>query len=177
MRAALGEGGARFVSVLVAVSALTSANATILTGARTNYALGRDFPPLGFLGRWRRRARTPRNALLVQGAVAVALVVVGAMTREGFTTMVEYTAPAFWLFFLLTGVSLFVLRRRDPERARPFRVPFYPITPVLFCASAAFLLWSSVTYTGFGALVGVAVLLTGIPVLMLARTPEKEVRS
>jgi amino acid transporter len=88
--------------------------------------------------------------------------------------MVEYTAPAFWLFFLLTGVSLFVLRRRDPGQPRPFRVPAYPVTPVLFCATAAFLFWSSVTYTGLGALLGVAVLLTGIPVLILARAPEKE---
>jgi amino acid transporter len=174
MRGTFGEGGARFVSVLVAISALTSANATIVTGARTNYALGRDFSPLRFLGRWRRRTDTPRNALLVQGAVALALVAVGASTRDGFTAMVEYTAPAFWLFFLLTGVSLFVLRRRDPGQPRPFRVPAYPVTPVLFCATAAFLFWSSVTYTGLGALLGVAVLLTGIPVLILARTPEKE---
>jgi hypothetical protein len=51
-------------------------------------------------------------------------------------------------------------------------VPFYPVTPILLCATAALLLWSSVTYTG--GVVGVAVLLTEIPVLMPARTPEKE---
>lgn len=172
MRSALGEGGARFVSVLVAISALTSANATIVTGGRASYALGVDFFSFRFLGRWRRRGRTPANALLVQGSIALVLVLIGAATRRGFETMVEYTAPAFWLFFLLTGVSLFVLRRRDPERVRPFRVPFYPVLPLVFCAAAAFLFWSSLAYTGLGALVGVAVLLTGVPVLMLAREPE-----
>ena len=44
----------------------------------------------------------------------------------------EYTAPVFWLFFLLVGVSLFVLRRRDPDLPRPFRVPLYPVLPLLF---------------------------------------------
>ena len=46
--------------------------------------------------------------------------------------MVEFTAPVFWLFFLLTGIALFVLRQREPQRRRPFRVPLYPILPLVF---------------------------------------------
>ena len=70
--------------------------------------------------------------------------------REGFETMVEFTAPVFWLFFLLTGVSLLVLRRREPEVARPFTVPLYPITPLVFCATCAYLLYASLAYSGAG---------------------------
>ncbi|HEV2763659.1 MAG TPA: amino acid permease [Pyrinomonadaceae bacterium] len=172
MRRAWGENGARFVSVLVAVSALTSANATIITGARTNYALGRDFRLFDFLGRWHERANTPTNALLVQGAIALALVLAGTLAREGFATMVEYTAPVFWFFFLLTGFALIVLRVREPGVERPFRVPLYPLTPLLFCAACVYMLRASVAYTGAGALAGVAVLLLGLPVLLLARPRE-----
>jgi amino acid transporter len=138
-------------------------------GSRTHYALGRDFPMFSLLGRWSTRAGSPVNALLVQGAISLALVGVGALTRRGFETMVEYTAPVFWFFFLLTGVSLLVLRKREPDVVRPFRVPLYPLTPLLFCATCAYLLYSSLAYTGAGALVGVAVLATGLVPLALMR--------
>ena len=169
MRRAVGENGARFVSLLVAVSALGAVNATIFTGGRTNYALGRDFRKFAFLGRWQENTGTPKNALVVQGAISLALVVLGALTRKGFETMVDYTAPVFWFFFLLSGVALLVLRSREPDVPRPFRVPLYPWTPLLFCAICSYLLYSSLIYAGIGGITGLVVLLTGIPLLLLNR--------
>ena len=96
----------------------------------------------------------------------------GAQTRRGFETMVEYRAPVFWTFILLAGVALFVLRRREPERPRPFRVPLYPLTPIVFCLTSAYLLYSSLAYTGFGALLGVAVVAAGAVVLLLTARSE-----
>ena len=81
----------------------------------------------------------------------------------------EYTAPVSWFFFLLTAVSLVVLRRKHPETPRPFRVPFYPLTPVIFGAACAYMLYSSLVYTGVGAVVGVIVLLAGGIVLLVSR--------
>jgi basic amino acid/polyamine antiporter, APA family len=161
VQVAFGPQGARLTGGLVVVAALTSINAAIFTGARSSYAVGRDFGALGFLGRWHPITRTPVNALLTQGVMALALVGLGGLTRSGFETMVEYTAPVFWLFLCLTGVALFVLRRRDPARPRPFRVPFYPLTPLAFCVTSGYLVYSSLAYTGIGALVGVAVLAAG----------------
>ena len=161
VQVAFGPQGARLTGGLVVVAALTSINAAIFTGARSSYAVGRDFGALGFLGRWHPLTRTPVNALLTQGVTALALVGLGGLTRSGFETMVEYTAPVFWLFLFLTGVALFVLRRRDPARPRPFRVPFYPLTPLAFCVTSGYLVYSSLAYTGIGALVGVAVLAAG----------------
>jgi amino acid transporter len=83
--------------------------------------------------------------------------------------MVEYTAPVFWFFLLLVGIAFFILRRRDPTRERPFKVPFYPVPPILFCLTCAYLLYSSLMYTGKGALVGIAVLLFGLPLLGFVR--------
>ena len=173
MRAAFGPVGVVVISACVAVAALTSANATVFTGARTAYALGRDFPQLRFLGRWEPR-EGPRNAVLVQGGVALLLVALGAATREGFQTAVDYTAPVFWLFFLMVGLSLFVLRRKDPGRERPFRVPLYPVLPALFCLTNAYLLWSSLAYVRVGALVGVAVVAVGALLLIPLNRPKKE---
>jgi basic amino acid/polyamine antiporter, APA family len=74
--------------------------------------------------------------------------------------MVEYTAPVFWLFLLLTGVSLFILRR-TASAGHAFRVPLYPVTPLVFCATSGYLLYASLAYTGVGAFAGMAVLAAG----------------
>ena len=172
MRRTVGEPGAWFLSLLIAVSALGAINATIFTGARTNYALGKDFAQFSWLGDWDRRTQTPTSALIVQAAIALFLVVLGTLTRRGFETMVDYTAPAFWFFFLLTSLSLLVLRFKEPEIPRPFQVPFYPLTPILFCSICAYLLYSSLVYTKIGALVGVAIVMAGIPLLLWSRQNE-----
>ncbi len=169
MQRSLGERGSQFVSILVSISALTSANATVFTGARTNYALGRDFRLFRLLGRWRKYRNTPTNSLLIQGAIALALVLIGTLTRRGFATMVEYTAPVFWFFFFMIGLSLIVLRIKDPHIKRPFGAPLHPLLPLAFCASCLYMLQASIAYTGIGALAGVVVLLAGLPVFLVAR--------
>lgn len=176
LQRAFGPAGQAAISLLVAVAALTSINATMIVGARTAYALGRDWAPLRALGRWDDGRGTPPVALHVQGLAALALVGVGAITGSGFVAMVEFTAPVFWLFFLLSGIALFVLRRREPQRAQPYRVPFYPLLPLVFCAVCAYMLWSSLSYVASQQLGGlnagwisVAVLALGLLPLWLMR--------
>jgi basic amino acid/polyamine antiporter, APA family len=163
----MGENWVKLISIIIAVAAFSTVNAVMITGARTNHALGQDFSQFKFLAKWNSHA--PANAYLFQAGIALVLILIGSFTRSGFITMVEFTAPVFWFFFLLVGISLFVLRRKDPARNRPFLVPFYPIVPILFCISAIFMLHSSLVYTGIGALIGVAVLLTGIPFLFFKK--------
>jgi amino acid transporter len=174
MQATLGSAGAIVLSLIVVAASLSTLNATVFTGARTNYALGRDFALFSALGRWRDGSNTPVNALLVQGAVALMLVLLASFTPDGFETMVAYTAPAFWLFFTLTSVSLFFLRRQKPVNADHFRVPLYPVTPVLFCAMCIFMLYSSTNYAlskdpgSLGAQLGIGMLLAGVPLMFFA---------
>ncbi|CAN5713410.1 amino acid permease [soil metagenome] len=167
MRLTAGEGAAWLIGLMVAVAALTSANATIFTGARTNYALGRDYTAFRGLGVWNDRADSPVNALVVQGLIALTLVGLGTWTRKGMESIVEYTAPVFWFFLLMVGISLFVLRRKYPDAERPFRVPMYPLAPLIFCVTSAYLMYSSLMYTGLGSLVGVGVLAIGAVVMLV----------
>jgi amino acid transporter len=161
MQRLVGPGGAAAIALIVAIAALTSANATAITGARSTCAIGRNFDRLRWLGAWHGSRETPLNALVAQSAIALLLVLAGAFARDGFRLAVEYTAPIFWFFFLLVGIGLFVLRRRDPGRPRPFSVPLYPYLPLLFCATSAYMLYASIAHTGLGALVGVAVIAVG----------------
>jgi len=173
MGLAFGASGEKVISILVAISALTSINATMIVGARTGYAMGRDWRPLSRLGRWDGERGTPAVAMSIQCAAALLLVALGVAFGSGFKAMVEFTAPVFWLFFLLSGISLFVLRRREPDLPRPFRVPLYPLLPLLFCATCAWMLWSSLSYVysqSLGGLnaawIGVAVLASGSLLLL-----------
>jgi amino acid transporter len=165
----VGTGGAVVMALVVIVSALSTANATIITGARTNYALGRDFSLLKFIGKWNSSYNAPINALLVQGMISFALVILGSFTQEAVATMVDYTAPVFWFFILLTTASLFIFRQNPEELEGIFKVPLYPLTPILFMAVCLYLLYSSVMFTGLGALVGIGILLLGLPVYYAAR--------
>ena len=178
MRALAGEKGAVVLALIVCISALTTINAAIFTGARTNYAFGRDFPHFAALGTWRDAGSTPANALLVQGLIALVLIGAGSLTPDGFESMVAYTAPVFWTFFLLTGLTIFVLRKREGREAA-FRVPFFPVVTVVFCGMCAFMLYKSVTYVvnpppwgpkfGNAVLAGIVVMVAGIPLYFLSR--------
>ena len=174
MRVIAGDAGAVLLASIVCIAALSTLNATIFTGARTYYALGRDVPIIRRLGVWDPVRDNPANAFLLQGAIALALVIFGAFTRDGFSTMVDYTAPVFWFFLMLVAISLFVFRRREPAASRPFSVPLYPILPGAFVAICAYLLYSSLAYTGYGSLLGLGVLALGAPLAFMGKSDESD---
>ena len=131
------------------------------------FALGREVPIFRSLGAWNARGATPARALILQGLITLLLILFGALSNGGVQAMVAYTAPVFWLFMALTGGAVVMLRVRDKNRPRPFRVSLYPFTPIVFSLSCLALCWSSVKYAGSGALLGLAVLAMGLPLLWL----------
>ena len=166
MNIVAGPWAEAMLAVFVCLTALSTLNATLFTGARVYYALGRDVPQLAFIGRWNERGATPVRALL--------LILFGALSANGVQTMVAYTAPVFWLFMFLVALALIRLRQRQPWVRRPFSVPLYPLTPILFAATCLGLLYSSTLYAGSGALLGLLVLGAGLPLLALQRPQAVE---
>ncbi len=174
MRVVVGEKGVVLLALIVCLAALTTMNAAIFTGARTTYALGQDFTRLGKLGIWREAGSTPANALLLQGAICLALVAASSVTPDGFTAMVAYTSPVFWTFFLLTAITLFVFRSGSAEKPA-FSVPLYPVIPLAFVAACLYMLYSSINYVRFAVefgvpvLAGLAIMAAGIPLYFFVR--------
>src|SRR5262249_2392883 len=147
--------------------------------------LGADYPVLGWLGRWNPRLGSPVWSLLVQALITIVLILgvgtdvgraqitkvfvavgVGEQPWQGhggFETLLKCTSPVFWMFFVSTGFSLFVLRFRDREVTRPFSVPLYPVLPLIFCGMCLFMLYSSAEYAKWLTLVGVFPVALGIP--------------
>ncbi len=172
-----GSWAAQGLSLLICLTALSTINATILTGARVYYALGRDVPRLGMLGAWNERGSTPVRALLVQAAITLLLILFGALSQSGVQAMVAYTAPVFWFFMCMTALSLLRLRKLQPDAPRPFKVPFYPALPLVFAASCLALFISSTLYAGADALLGLLVLASGLPLLLMrGTTPAAQTR-
>jgi amino acid transporter len=183
LEAVIGTAAGVVFSVFIALSALGGMNGCIFTGARAMHALGSEYPAFRPMGRWSQRFGTPFIAIIVQSAIAVILIVLPQLGPKfekafgaGFKAMAEYTAPTFWTFMLLTALSVFVLRTKEPGIERPFRVPFYPATALLFVLMCQYMMYSSLAYTQAGALVGVGVLLAGVPVYAVCAllAPKKE---
>jgi APA family basic amino acid/polyamine antiporter len=168
---AFGSFGEKSIGAIVALAALTSINATMLVTARTNYSLGRDWRIFAFMGRWSAERDTPVAAMVTTSVISLLIVLIAAANQGGVKFMVDFTAPVFWLFFLLTGIGLFVLRFRYPQIARPFKVPLYPILPIVFVGTCAFLLYRSLLFTFENQAIRVAiyVMLSGVVVWLVAR--------
>ena len=164
---AFGPLGEKLLGLFVAIAALTSINATMIVGARTNFAMGEDWHGLRKMAHWEPARGSPNFAYLVQGFISLALVGFGALQSDGFEAMVEFTAPVFWSFLFLVGISLFILRAKD-HQTRIFSVPLYPITPLIFCIACAYLAYSSFSYAhSKGAvMISLYVMLAGLLALL-----------
>jgi APA family basic amino acid/polyamine antiporter len=187
LEGALGKAGSKAISLLVMISALGAINGMIFTGSRVYSILGAEYSLFSWLGRWHRGLGSPLWSLLAQLAITLAMIgAVGTETgnsllslvglapahleaRSGFSTLLNCTAPAFWVFFLLTGLSVFILRHKDQLIERPFTVPLYPVLPLVFCATCAYMFYSAAAYAGSLALLPGVLVLAGLIFYGLSR--------
>ncbi len=152
--------GARLVGGLICVSALGAVSGLIFAGARISYAVGLEHRALRPLGRWSDRTGTPIPALLLQAAIAVVLI----LTLGSFVETLLYTAAAVYLFYLATSLAVIVLRIREPDLERPFRVPGHPWPSLVFASVCLFLIHAAVTYRPVTAAIAAGLILLGLPV-------------
>lgn len=163
LRRVAGEAGARLVSAGIACSTFGFLGVAIFSGSRVAQAMAVDQAALGRISRLHPRWRTPVAALVAQAAWAIALLLMGT-----YGELLDWVVFGDWIFFGLAGVSLFVLRRREPD-AGTFRVPGYPVVPALFVLACAFAVYGSVASNPGNALRGAAFILAGIPLYFIAR--------
>jgi amino acid transporter len=156
--------GGRIISALICISALGTVNGLIFTGSRISYAVGAEHRLFRLLGRWDQRRGTPLRALAVQGGIALAMIVI----LGSFRRTILYTAAAVYSFYLATTVSVIVLRWKEPDTERPYKVTGYPLTTIVFGVCCALLIYSALVYNLRDAAICCAILLTGVPVYWLS---------
>ena len=162
--AMFGPAAGKLIALVILVSIFSAANGIVLTSPRLFFAMARDGVFFAKLAEVHPRFRTPAYSILASSAWAALLAVTGT-----FEQLLTYVVFAGWIFYGLGAVSIFVYRRRAPDAPRPFRVPGYPVTPILFvAASAAIVLNTMFTQPG-RALVGLAAVFAGAPAFVLWR--------
>lgn len=197
-----GDAGRKVISALVMFSALGSVHGLLFTGMRLYGTFGKDHRVFSWLSSKQDEPHA-HGALFAQAAFSILLIavvemamhwrkmlseaaaVVGVnfvpdMQQNGdIYKLVACTAPVFWVFFLLTGCSLFMLRLREPHVERPFRVPLYPALPLVFVCSCAFMLVKSAMYAveqePAEAFVVAGLMLVGIPLCLLPATKARPI--
>lgn len=158
MRLALGDRGATFIAIGIAISALGFLSQGMLTAPRVYFAMAEDGLFFRRVAEVSATTRVPVVAIVLQGAAAAVIALSGT-----FGQILSYVVSVDFIFFGLTGAALFVFRRRDPDQAVAFKAPLHPFTTGLFVAACALTVVATVWNNPVNSLIGYAILLAGVP--------------
>lgn len=175
-----GNWGRIIMSALVMITALGSVNGLIITGSRIFESWGHDHSIFPHTHRSKALIFSIGTQAFV-GSLLIALVGTNSgraminkifssfkwtelnwSGRGGFDILLQSTAPIFWIFFFMTGISVFVLRYKDKETERKFEIPFYPLPPLVFCATCLYMIYTSSLYAGKLLIIGLTPLSLGV---------------
>jgi APA family basic amino acid/polyamine antiporter len=163
-RAVFGQAGDLWITILVLASTAGSLNGMVIGGSRVFFALARDGMFLAPVGRVHPRFNTPANSLAILGVIGATYTLLGT-----FEEIIRYFVFVATIWFLLNIAAVFVLRRKRPDLERPFKVPLYPLTPLIFLAMVAGLMIQLYRDNTHDANMGLLLMLAAVPIYFLWR--------
>lgn len=181
MHKVTGTGGV-IIGACIMCSVFGALNGNVMTKPRVSYAMSRDGLTFGFLGKAHPRWATPYAAILIQAAVAIALVVGLSLMNpdkpgELFDKLTTYFVVVEWFALLFTVGAVMVLRRGQPGAERPFRTPAYPLVPLVFLlgtgAGLAAIVWGEAKAGNWSPVYGLLLSGLGFPVYGIWRKMGK----
>jgi APA family basic amino acid/polyamine antiporter len=155
----MGPWGLTFISIAILVSTFGCANGLILAGARVYYAMASDGLFFKRAGRISSRSHTPVFSLIIQAVWASLLVLSGT-----YSDLLDYVIFAALLFYVLTVIGLFVLRKKRPDLERPYKAWGYPVLPALYVLMAFLVMLDLLFVKPRFTWPGLIIVLTGVPV-------------
>ncbi len=158
VRARFGAGAGQLVAAAILVSIFSAANGIVLTGSRVFFAMARDGLIFRRLADVHPTLGTPAVSIAVFCAWSMVLAATGT-----FQQLLTYVVFTGWIFYALAAATIFVFRRRERDAVLPFRVPGYPVTPVLFVSAALAIVLNTIVTRPIEAMIGIAVVAAGIP--------------
>jgi APA family basic amino acid/polyamine antiporter len=164
LQIALGPVGAVLVSLVIFISVFGTAGIYTMTAPRIYYAMAKDGVFFKKVAEIHPKYKVPGFAILFQTAWAIILILSGT-----FYELITYVAFTDWIFFALAGFSVFLFRRRQPERERPYRTPGYPLIPAFFVGISAWFVINTLIGAPLQSLAGLGFLAVGVPVYYLWR--------
>src|SRR5436309_55515 len=165
--------GAAIMAVAIMISTFGCNNGLLLAGARGLFAMARDglfFRRVGELN----KQHVPAWGLIIQGIWAALLVLPRTINKDGtfgslYNDLLTYVISAALIFYILTIIGIFVLRRKQPDVERPYKAFGYPIVPALYIVGAAVILFVLFVYQTATTWPGLIIVLTGVPIYFLWR--------
>ncbi|CAJ1181735.1 amino acid permease family protein [Companilactobacillus paralimentarius DSM 13238 = JCM 10415] len=156
-----GEVGGKIVTIGILISVFGSVNGYTMTGARVPYVLGTDDEIVfsKFFGKLTKNTRVPANAGLVQTVIAIAMIFMGS-----FDYLTDMLVFVMWIFSVMMFIGVFILRKKEPELTRPYKINFYPIPPIIALAGGAYIIISTLFRQPGLAAMGIGITLLGLPV-------------
>ena len=153
---------AKAVAIMILISIFSATNGIMLTSPRVYYAMARDGLFFQRLATVHPRLKTPAFAIVAGAVWSAILAVTGT-----FDQLLTYVVFIGWIFYGLAAASIFVYRKRQPEVTRPYRVPLYPLTPLVFTIAAAALVLNTIVTQPTRAAIGLGVVMLGAPAYMI----------
>jgi APA family basic amino acid/polyamine antiporter len=153
-----GNAASRAVAVAVMISIFAALNGSILSGSRIPYAMARDGLFFHYAAAVHPKYKTPGNAMILLSLWSCIVVLSG-----WYDDLYNFVIFGSWILYLMTALSVIVLRRKRPDLPRPYRVIGYPLVPVLFTGVAALLLVSTIQTRPRESLMGLALMGLGVP--------------
>lgn len=156
-----GKAGAGLVAAGIMVSIFGALNGYLMTGVRVPFAMARDnlFPFAKFFGKVNEKYMTPINTFLFEVILASLYVLSGS-----FETLTNLAVFVIWIFFVMTVAGIFILRSKHKHVERPYKVPFYPVVPIVGIAGGIYIIISTLLTSTSYALYGIGITLLGLPV-------------
>ncbi|MSR01687.1 MAG: amino acid permease [Gemmatimonadetes bacterium] len=165
-----GAGAGKLMAIPVLVSIVSGAHGIMLTASRVFFTMANDGVFFKKLGEVHPRFGTPANSVLAVSAWAAVLALSGQ-----FNTLLTYVVFVGWIFYGLGGLCVIVFRQKDPDAPRPFKVPGYPLTPLLFVAAAVVIVVNTVVSNPARGAIGIGGTLVGIPIYYLWKRSKPSV--
>lgn len=156
-----GKFGSLFITAGILISIFGTLNGYLMTGVRIPFAMARDklLPFDKFLGKVNQKYQTPLNAFIFEAVLASLYVFSGS-----FDTLTDLVIFVLWIFFTMAVAGIFILRTKHKDLERPYKVPFYPIVPLIGITGGIYILVSTLLTDTSKALIGLAITLIGLPV-------------
>jgi APA family basic amino acid/polyamine antiporter len=158
----LGDTAQGFLAFALTASALSAMTGSMLTGARVPFAMARDGLAPAWLAHVSATSHAPVTAVMIQGGWACLLA-----TSGRFDELTDYVVFTSWMFYALNAGGVILLRRRQPDLARPYRVPLYPLVPLAFLVLSTLLLINTIMSATEQSLRGLGFMALAVPVYLI----------
>ena len=162
-----GGKGKIIMSSVILISAAGAVNALTMTGGRMIYGITKTTESLDLFSKIHPTLKTPVFSLILNFMLSLILIIISKGNSDFVDNLTFYTGGVYWYFFALVIISLIIFRSKLDPKDIPFKVPFYPISPIAFLIISGVLIWGAFDYKPIETLIGISILTIGIPIYYL----------